>query len=98
MRGNIYSRKNDVLDPYWNRYWEFSMNELSQDLAENIDFIREKSGSEKIGFVGHGHATTLLFMNMFNNPKEMEKRISSCIALAPVAHADYTRNAFYDYY
>ena len=98
LRGNKYSRDNKLVDPYWSKYWSFNLSELAADLSENIEFVRKQADSDKIAFVGHGHSASLLFMNMYEHGHKIEDRISSCIALAPIAHTDYTNNEFYDFY
>lgn len=85
-------------DEYWNKYWEFSIDDLANDLIENIDVVRQITDKDKVSFVGHGHGATQMFMCMYNFQSEVEKRISSCIALAPIAHNQYTKNAFYEFY
>ena len=57
-RGNIYSRKHEMHDEYWNKYWEFTIDDLAMDLIENIDIVRLVSGMDKVSFVGHGHGAT----------------------------------------
>ena len=43
-RGNKYSRGHEFNDEYWYQYWDFSLMDLSLDLEENLDFVRQKTG------------------------------------------------------
>lgn len=67
-------------------------------MVENIDYVRKNADVDKVAFVGHGHASTMLFMTMYDQGSALEERLSSCIALAPIAHSDNTNNAYYDFY
>lgn len=40
----------------------------------------------------------MLFMCMYECGFQIEQILSSCVALAPVAHSNHTENAYYDYY
>ena len=57
-RGNKYSRGHSKHDPYWGRYWDFGMFDLARDMEENIQFILDSTGQEKLSFVGHAHGAT----------------------------------------
>ena len=39
-----------------------------------------------------------MLLNMYKYQKEMEDRLTSFVALAPIGHTTYTENAFYDMY
>lgn len=54
------------------------------DLPSTVDFIRSKTGKEKIGYVGHSQGTSIMFAQLSENPEFIDK-ISVFIALAPVA-------------
>lgn len=54
-RGTTYSREHVSLDPDRDRkYWQFSFPELGDfDAPAQIDFVREKTGVEKVTYIGH---------------------------------------------
>ena len=62
-RGNIYSKKHVTLNPDepndQRKYFDFSFYELAEhDLPTQIDFAREKSGQNKLTYIGHSQGTT----------------------------------------
>lgn len=62
-RGCAYSLGHKTLDPN-NKddepiYWNFSFEEMGiYDLPAEIDFILEKTGQEKLSYIGHSQGTT----------------------------------------
>jgi lysosomal acid lipase/cholesteryl ester hydrolase len=54
-RGNVYSRTHTTLDPdHSPEYWNFSWHEIGTiDLPAMIDFILEKTGNEKLQYIGY---------------------------------------------
>lgn len=71
-RGNIHSRKHETLDEYWGKYWQFTMDDLAMDLIENIDYVRDTTGQNKLAFVGHGHGATEMMICMSMNGEQVE--------------------------
>lgn len=66
-RGTLPSLNHVRLD--WERdaskYWDFTFAEIAKyDLPAFFQFIQEKTGFEKIGYVGHSMGTTSLFINL----------------------------------
>ncbi|XP_032738937.1 lipase member K isoform X2 [Lontra canadensis] len=91
-RGNTWSRKHLKFSPKSREYWAFSVDEMAgYDLPATIDFIVEKTGQERIYYVGHSQGTTIAFIAFSTNP-ELAKRIKIFFALAPVITVKYTQS------
>ncbi|XP_047409434.1 lysosomal acid lipase/cholesteryl ester hydrolase [Sciurus carolinensis] len=83
-RGNTWSRKHKTLSPSQDEFWAFSFDEMAKyDLPASINFILNKTGQEKVYYVGHSQGTTLGFI-AFSQIPELAKRINVFFALAPV--------------
>ncbi|XP_058154821.1 lipase member K [Dasypus novemcinctus] len=91
-RGNTWSRKHLKLSPKSSEYCAFSFDEMGKyDLPATIDFIVEKTGQERLFYVGHSQGTTIAFIAFSTNP-ELAKRIKIFFALAPITTVKYTRS------
>ncbi len=66
-------------------YWDFSLDEIAKyDFPANVDFVREKSGFEKIYYLGHSQGTMQYFLNYMSDSTFIKERISKFIALGTV--------------
>ncbi|XP_041517636.1 gastric triacylglycerol lipase isoform X1 [Microtus oregoni] len=91
-RGNTWSRKNLYYSPDSVEFWAFSFDEMAKyDLPATIDFIVEKTGQEKLHYVGHSQGTTIGFI-AFSTIPTLAKRIKTFYALAPVATVTYAES------
>uniref|UniRef100_A0A7N5JA64 Lipase n=1 Tax=Ailuropoda melanoleuca TaxID=9646 RepID=A0A7N5JA64_AILME len=91
-RGNTWSRKHLKFSPKSREYWAFSLDEMANyDLPATIKFIVEKTGQERLYYVGHSQGTTIAFIAFSTNP-ELAKRIKIFFALAPVVTVKYTQS------
>ncbi|XP_040480123.1 lipase member K isoform X2 [Ursus maritimus] len=91
-RGNTWSRKHLKFSPKSREYWAFSVDEMANyDLPATIKFIVEKTGQERVYYVGHSQGTTIAFIAFSTNP-ELAKRIKIFFALAPVVTVKYTQS------
>ncbi|XP_045710093.1 lipase member K-like isoform X3 [Phyllostomus hastatus] len=91
-RGNTWSRKHLKFSPTSPEFWAFSLDEMAKyDLPATINFIVEKTGQERLYYVGHSQGTTIAFIAFSTNP-ELAKRIKIFFALAPVTTVQYTRS------
>lgn len=54
-RGTTFSRKHTVLNPDKDRkFWDYSFIELGDfDLPAQIELVLEKTGAQKLSYVGH---------------------------------------------
>jgi pimeloyl-ACP methyl ester carboxylesterase len=59
-RGTTYSREHKYLNPDKDEaFWKYSFPELGDfDAPAQIDFVREKTGIEKVTYIGHSQGTT----------------------------------------
>ncbi|XP_007942239.1 lipase member K [Orycteropus afer afer] len=91
-RGNTWSRKHLKFSLKSAEYWAFSLDEMAKyDLPATIDFITEKTGQERLFYVGHSQGTTIAFIAFSTNP-ELAKKIQIFFALAPVITVKYTQS------
>ncbi|MBZ3872624.1 Gastric triacylglycerol lipase [Sciurus carolinensis] len=91
-RGNTWSRRNLYYSPDSVEFWAFSFDEMAKyDLPATIDFIVNKTGQEKIYYVGHSQGTTIGFIAFSTNPT-LAERIKTFYALAPVATVKYSKS------
>lgn len=73
-RGNTWSRKNVYYSPDSVEFWAFSFDEMAKyDLPATINFIVQKTGQEKIHYVGHSQGTTIGFIAFSTNPTLAKK-------------------------
>ena len=57
-RGNKYSREHTELDEE-SQYWNFDWYEMgTKDLPAVLEMITEKTGYERVAYVGHSQGTT----------------------------------------
>jgi pimeloyl-ACP methyl ester carboxylesterase len=63
QRGTKYSKGHMTLDAMKDKaYWEFSFTEMGKfDAPAQIDFVRLKTGAEKVTYIGHSQGTTQMF-------------------------------------
>uniref|UniRef100_G1P0R4 Lipase n=2 Tax=Myotis lucifugus TaxID=59463 RepID=G1P0R4_MYOLU len=97
-RGNVWSRKHKTLSVTEEKYWAFSFDEMAKyDLPSIIDFIVNKTGQEKLYFVGHSLGTTIGFA-AFSTMPEVAQRIKMNFALSPVASFKYPKGIFTSFF
>ncbi|XP_061720181.1 lipase 3-like [Cydia pomonella] len=85
-RGNKYSRRHLHLNPDKdNKFWQFSFHEIGiYDLPAIIDFILNKTKSDKVDVIAHSQGTTAFFALLATKP-EYNGKINVLVALGPVA-------------
>ena len=54
------------------------------DLPAEISYVLEKTGKEKLAYIGHSQGTTQLFYALSHNEEFFKDKISVFIALGPV--------------
>jgi pimeloyl-ACP methyl ester carboxylesterase len=84
-RGNKYSRNHNLLHAdYEEEFWDFSFHEMGlYDLPASFDYIKNKTGVEKINYVGHSQGTTQMFAAISLKPEYFKKTINTFMALGP---------------
>lgn len=90
-RGNIYSRGHTRLDPDKDsdkkEYYDYSFYELGKyDLTANIDYVRKFTNFDKLSYIGHSQGTTQMFSALAENHGDINNKIDTYIALAPVVN------------
>ncbi|XP_019339825.1 lysosomal acid lipase/cholesteryl ester hydrolase isoform X2 [Alligator mississippiensis] len=90
-RGNTWSRQHKTLSVDHEAFWAFSYDEMAKyDLPAVINFIVQKTGQEKLYYVGHSQGTTIAFI-AFSTMPQLARRIKVFFALAPVARTKYIK-------
>ncbi|XP_051838615.1 lipase member K-like isoform X1 [Antechinus flavipes] len=90
-RGNTWSRKHVRYSPESPEFWAFSFDEMAKyDLVATLNFIVNKTGQEKLYYVGHDQGTTIAFAALSTNPK-LAQRIKMFFALAPVVSVQHSK-------
>lgn len=94
-RGNLYSRNNSRISVNHPRFWHFDWHEIAlYDLPAMMDFITNKTGQERMHYVGFSQGTTTYFVLMSTNP-EFNERILSGHMLAPCAFFKHTTSVIF---
>ncbi|KAM9062250.1 lipase member M [Sarcophilus harrisii] len=91
-RGNTWSCKHKTLSVEQDEFWAFSYDEMARfDLPAVINFILQKTGQEKIFYVGYSQGTTMAFI-AFSTMPELAQRIKMYFALAPIASVKHSKS------
>lgn len=93
-RGNKHSRQHVSMSPETEEFWNFSWDEIGRyDLPAMIDFVLNTTSKEKLAYIGHSQGTTAFFVMCSEKPEYNEK-ITTMIALAPLAWASHMKSPF----
>jgi len=86
-RGNHYSREHVSLNSDFNHtYWEYTWDEMAKyDLPAQLNYVLEKTGKEKIYYVGHSMGTTT-YMVMNSLDQSWADKIELAVFLGPAAY------------
>jgi len=65
-------------------FWQFYQEEMGTiDVPSFIDFIIEKTGVDKVSYVGHSEGTTQMFMGLSSMPEYFKEKVNVFAAMAP---------------
>uniref|UniRef100_A0A8C3KN49 Lipase n=1 Tax=Calidris pygmaea TaxID=425635 RepID=A0A8C3KN49_9CHAR len=88
-RGNRWSRKHQNYSIDQDEFWAFSFDEMAKfDLPAAINFILEKTGQDKLYYIGYSQGATIAFI-AFSTMPELAQKIKLYFALAPVTTIKY---------
>lgn len=91
-RGNKHSKKHVSMSPDTEQFWNFSWDEIGRyDLPAMIDYVLSATSKEKLAYIGHSQGTTAFFVMCSEKPEYNEK-ITTMIALAPVAWMSHLKS------
>ncbi|KAM6105094.1 lipase member M-like [Pterocles gutturalis] len=91
-RGNRWSRKHQNYSIDQDEFWDFSFDEMAKfDLPAAMNFIVQKTGQEKLYYIGYSQGTTIAFI-AFSTMPELAQKIKLYFALAPVTTIKYARS------
>ncbi|CAK1547640.1 unnamed protein product [Leptosia nina] len=91
-RGNKHSRDNIYVKPSEKEFWNFSFHEMGIiDLPAMVDFVLDKTGKDKLIYVGHSQGTTIFYI-MCSLLPEYNEKISVMVSLSAVAFMSHIRS------
>ncbi|KAI5633529.1 alpha/beta-hydrolase lipase region domain-containing protein [Phthorimaea operculella] len=95
VRGNTYSRAHKYKTTDSAEFWNFSIQDVAEyDLPAVIDYIlKQKTGNEKINYIGYSMGTTALFA-MLSTKTQYNDILRAAYTLAPVAYMKEIRSPF----
>lgn len=89
MRGTDWSLRHDHLNWREPKFWDYCLDDFAlTDVPTCVDYIRRKTGSKKVSYIGHSQATFSIFGLLSMKPHYADI-IEPVFALAPVAYFDH---------
>ena len=72
-----------------NEYWQFTWDEMAKyDLPTELNYVLEKTGKEKIYYIGHSMGTTT-YMAMNSLDQTWADKVELAVLLAPIAFVEH---------
>lgn len=98
-RGGVYGMNHTSLKPSDPKFWAWTFEQMSaEDTPAIIDFVLNKTGSEKVHYVGQSQGTALMFA-LLSTDQTVNRKLASYVAISPITHlakANTTGRAFID--
>ena len=99
-RGTQYSRQHNTLDPLINadqiEYFDYSFYELGKyDAPAQIDFVRHKTGRDKITYIGHSQGTSQMFSALSEGTGDLKDKINLFVAICPITNLGLSTVEFF---
>ena len=96
-RGTQFSRGHEHLDSADPKdmpaYYDFDFEDMGlYDITAFTDFITEKTGQEKITYIGHSMGTSQFFVGATMLPEYYEKKFNLFVALSPIVREEHTKS------
>ncbi|GLJ59125.1 hypothetical protein SUGI_1493270 [Cryptomeria japonica] len=89
MRGTDWSLKHETLSAKDPEFWDYCLDDFALvDVPTVIDYVLRKTGSKKVGYIGHSQATFSIFGLLATIPSYADI-VEPVIAVAPVAFFDH---------
>lgn len=86
-RGNRYAQSHTTLDKSEKEFWDFNFVDMgAKDTPAYIDFVLDKTGQDKLTYIGHSQGTAQVFAGASLYPELYEDKLNLFVALAPVAN------------
>lgn len=93
MRGTDFSLRHNNLSPKDHQFWNYSLDDFALiDVPTAVDYVRKKTRSPKVGYVGHSQATFSIFGLLSIRPHYADV-IEPVVAVAPVSYFDHITSA-----
>lgn len=90
MQGTDFSLKHDSLSHKEPEFWNYCLDDFGlKDIPAVVNYVVEKTGATKVGYIGHSQATFSVFALLSTHP-EYADVIEPVIAVAPVAYMHHT--------
>jgi hypothetical protein len=91
-RGNVFSLKHKWKDPNDKNsgFFKYSMEEnVKYDLPATIEYIKAKTGKQKMSYIAHSQGSTIFFMLYMSNPTLVESSFDHFTSIGTVFNIAY---------
>lgn len=83
-RGGVYGMKHTSLNSEDPKFWAWTFEQMAEeDTPSIIDFVLEKTGAEKLHYVGQSQGTALMFA-LLSTDQTVNEKLASYVAISPI--------------
>ena len=83
---------------HYKEFFDYSFFELGKyDAPAQIDFVRHKTGQDKVTWIGHSQGTTQMFTALAENFGGMRDKINLFVALCPITNLGFSNHGIMGY-